>query len=726
MLDNLIDEFLKNPSNDLAINILRYMGATNQLKLGLIFADYFELLFPNSVELREEHSILCYKLEKYEQSYNIFEEILSFKGLKEDVLERILFNQHFSIDHISNRYTYYNKEKINKILSKEKSTLPLVTLSITTCKRLDLFKPTMNSVINCLDIELIDEWLCVDDNSSEEDRKEMQELYPFFTFIWKDINDKGHPRSMNIIKNKVKTPYLFHLEDDWKFFTKKNYIQECLDVLNVNNVIGQCLINKNYTETSEDISIKGGIFRQTNFGTRYYEHEYVRTEEEKNAWLNKYGNCLSSNYWPHFSLRPSLLRTSLFSIVGDFNENIGHFEMDYAYRYVEKGYISTFLEGIYSLHTGRLTSEKFDDTKINAYKLNNEQQFIKKPLTPVQETSEIDITELGINIKTYVLNLDRRPDRWENFKKNAKDLEFLNYERFSAIDGSSLQSTDQLQRIFDGNDYNMQVGAVGCAMSYFKMLTDLIYSEYDAFLFLEDDITISTGFDIKFLHLCKQLQNISWDIVFIGHHIKDNKDVGYKENKLPEIEKWDVFRSFKNSLGGTIGFIVSKEGAKKFLDFVNENRLINCVDTALQKSANELDVYYCYPHLVFSECIRHDNTGQVDTDIQNNFNSLSIPLIDKVKNEVDFFKEQNIEVKRYTKNIIFEKINTDEELICYCLDMNISDIVSFCKKNKIRYYTFDDMVIFIFKTDKDISRYFHIFQKNNKYDVNDCLKFLTK
>ena len=49
--------------------------------------------------------------------------------------------------------------------------------------------------------------------------------------------------------------------------------------------------------------------------------------------------------------------------------------MEYAYRYVNKGYKTCFLTGINSVHTGRLTSERDDDTKPNAYKLNNEAQF---------------------------------------------------------------------------------------------------------------------------------------------------------------------------------------------------------------------------------------------------------------------------------------------------------------------------------------------------------------
>ena len=45
--------------------------------------------------------------------------------------------------------------------------------------------------------------------------------------------------------------------------------------------------------------------------------------------------------------------------------------MEYAYRYFNNNYISVFFENIYSLHIGRLTSERFDDTKPNAYKLKN-------------------------------------------------------------------------------------------------------------------------------------------------------------------------------------------------------------------------------------------------------------------------------------------------------------------------------------------------------------------
>lgn len=719
MLDNLAKQFLDSPTVENGIKILEYTRSNNIFNIGVTIGEFLSNMYPTSIKLNEEYAINAYYGNYHEKAYDIFEKLLQLKGIDEETSFRLLFNQHFSMNQIADRYIGYDKDKVNNILNREKRKIPLVTLSITTCKRFDLFEKTINSIINCFDTDMIDTWLCVDDNSSDEDREKMKNMYPFFIFIFKDESLKGHPKSMNIIKQIVKTPYLLHLEDDWKFIVKRNYIKDALEVLNSDNKIGQCLINRNYSEIESDIGIKGGIFKTTDSGFRYYIHEFASTNEEILNWTKRHGGGLSSNYWPHFSLRPSLFRTSIFSEVGDFNENVGHFEMEYAYRYFSKGYISVFFEGIYTIHIGRLTSEKHDDSKINAYKLNNEQQFVKKPLTPILEEldSEIELSELGINIKTYVLNLDRRPDRWENFVKKAQPIEFLNYERFSAIDGSKLKSTTQLQRIFDGNDYNMQVGAVGCAMSYFKMLTELINSEYDAFLFLEDDIEISKDFDIKFFSLCKQLKNEEWDVMFIGHHIRNVADKSYKENKIPTIEKWDVYTSFQNSLGGTIGFMVSKNGASRFLDFVNRNRLINCIDTALQKSANELDVYYCTPHLVFSEC--YTNNRNVDTDIQNNFSSLSITLDEKINNELEFYKERDLMIEELDFENTILKLDSEDEFIIYCKD-NIDKIRTVCKQKNIKYYTYDEKVIFIINLSQDIDRYFHIFKTKDIYSVDDC------
>jgi hypothetical protein len=72
-----------------------------------------------------------------------------------------------------------SQQLINQLSIQKEN--PKIIFSITTCKRLDLFKKTIYSILNnWVDISKVDYFLCVDDNSSEEDRSEMKTLFPFF------------------------------------------------------------------------------------------------------------------------------------------------------------------------------------------------------------------------------------------------------------------------------------------------------------------------------------------------------------------------------------------------------------------------------------------------------------------------------------------------------------------------------------------------------------------
>ena len=186
MLDELSHKFLENPTEKNAVSILKYTCEKQLFNIGMILGDYLTKLFTYSLELKERYAINAYYGNDYKKAFEIFEEALKFTGIDEQTSFRLLFNQHFSFGHIENDYIKYNKEIVNSIINRPKSDLPRITLSITTCKRFDLFEKTMNSLLQCLDIEMIDNWLCVDDNSSEDDKRKMKELYPFFTFIFKD------------------------------------------------------------------------------------------------------------------------------------------------------------------------------------------------------------------------------------------------------------------------------------------------------------------------------------------------------------------------------------------------------------------------------------------------------------------------------------------------------------------------------------------------------------
>jgi len=412
MVDNLLKSWLITGGIKEAYDIIRKCGEMKLPHLGVLLGSYFSDIFSASIGILSETASRGFELKNFELCYDNLDNIMTYRNLPDESLKQITHNQGMCISFISNRYTYYNLEIVRSIMNRPTKPVPLITFTITSCKRYDLFELTINSFLNCCtDVDRIDKWFCVDDNSDPSDREKMQKNYPFFEFYFKTPTEKGHPQSMNIIRQRVNTPYIFHMEDDWKFFVKKPYISMCVDVLCQSPQIGQCLINRNYAETDRDTNIVGGFLNKTETGLRFFIHEYCSTPEQFQEFDKKYGIAPNSSYWPHFSFRPSLLRAVVLRVLGEFNERVSHFEQEYSIKYKNAGFVSAFLENIYCLHTGRLTSERWDESKANAYILNGEKQFGgKEQQIEMKENPPIDL-----NIKTYVVNLDRRPDRWQKF-----------------------------------------------------------------------------------------------------------------------------------------------------------------------------------------------------------------------------------------------------------------------------------------------------------------------
>ena len=261
-------------------------------------------------------------------------------------------------------------------------------------------------------------------------------------------------------------------------------------------------------------------------------------------------------------------------------------------------------------------------------------------------------------------------------------------------------------------------------MSHIKMYIELIYSDFDVYCILEDDIKLTSNFQNKFLNIFQQLKNNNWDLVYLGHHLRNlnDKEYAYDSNIIPTIQKMNVYQSFQLSLGGTIGYLITKSGAQKLLDFISETGSTNCIDTLQQKSANILNVYYCNPHLIYSECIRGQN--QIDTDIQHNLKSLSLSFETKVEDELNFYKNNNLKILKLDFENIINNILKEpkEEFYIYTIDdsKNIYKIKNICKEKSLKYYTIEEKALFIISSDKNIERYCHSFKIQNKYSIDDC------
>ncbi len=332
-------------------------------------------------------------IEYFRIAYILCNRIISRKMVIAD--EAIKQINHFRarcIEYVKDEYIFYNSEKVNVLYEKSKllkeseefkNKAPRkagVIFTVTTCKRFDLFEKTINSLINCTkDIDLIDEWLCVDDNSSEEDRTLMKEKYPFFTYIFKNPEEKGHSKSMNIIRDyviKSGYKYTLHMEDDWQAVVEMNYIKPCIQIIEENREgVKQVVQNRQYVQLirPRDIDLKGGFQRYLSNNYRYIVHEfYPKGSEEEAQFWKRINGGYSASYWPHYSLNPSIMESEVYKWLGPYNENVKHFEMEYASRYTNAGFKTGFFDNITRLHIGKLIGE---EGKKNAYELNELVQF---------------------------------------------------------------------------------------------------------------------------------------------------------------------------------------------------------------------------------------------------------------------------------------------------------------------------------------------------------------
>jgi glycosyl transferase family 25 len=397
----------------------------------------------------------------------------------------------------------------------------------------------------------------------------------------KKSSEKGHMNSMNIIYNKLaelKPTYWIHMEDDWLFFKKDSYVQKSIDFLDKyeNKNIHQILYNRNYTETY-DFDIQGGFQLEPGF--------IVHVKSDTIAGRN----C---GYWPHYSFRPSMTRVSAILSLGNYESPNTFFEREYANKYFAKGYKSAFFNTVTSLHIGKLTSDK---TGTNAYTLNGVGQF-----------AHIDSKKQ----RNFVINLLRRTDRKEAVEVAFEKQGITDYEFFEAVDGKTLEVTEEISKLFVGNDFGSRRGFIGCALSHLTLWKQLLKDNAPFYTIYEDDISLSDDFKETIEYVEK---NIKGDIVFLGYHSHTTKD------RMIESDDPISPLYLPKYIGGFFGYIVTQSGAKKLLDYIQINGIKHGIDYVMKISP--LECVECRPPLVFSDW--NENGKLIDTDIQQNYDGMN-------------------------------------------------------------------------------------------------------
>jgi GR25 family glycosyltransferase involved in LPS biosynthesis len=254
----------------------------------------------------------------------------------------------------------------------------------------------------------------------------------------------------------------------------------------------------------------------------------------------------------------------------------------------------------------------------------NNYSLIKKKFINNLKKSDPNNNEIKYEIpyKTLIVNLKKRLDRRENIIKQLEAVNFNEkYEFYEGVDGSQIEETVEMYELFKINDFGARKGFIGCALSHYNIWIDLL-KDYtnDYYVIFEDDIDLSTNFTKYFNDITSVMKDFhkKIDVLFMGYHNS------VKNDNINSIELCSF--SIDKYIGGTFSYIITKNGAKKMIDYILLNGIRHGIDYVM-KINRELCVFELSPHIVYSDWVK-EHFSEVDSDIQKDF---SVFNLDKVK-----------------------------------------------------------------------------------------------
>lgn len=208
------------------------------------------------------------------------------------------------------------------------------------------------------------------------------------------------------------------------------------------------------------------------------------------------------------------------------------------------------------------------------------------------------------SLKKKVINLDHRPEKFADYTKNQHVAQLSNVERFSAIEGKNydmnsdyIKNTFIMTQNFVGPNKNTNA-IVGCALSHYTLWQETVASN-SPMLVMEDDVVFEDRFIDRMAGLLidqsdvMDEQKAEYDIIFIGfHQHEDNCDAhGLKHTHMADtfgpndIVSFEYMRRYGTPSdasglhgGGTFGYLLTVNGAKKLVNMVHTSKIYFPVD----------------------------------------------------------------------------------------------------------------------------------------------------
>ena len=230
----------------------------------------------------------------------------------------------------------------------------------------------------------------------------------------------------------------------------------------------------------------------------------------------------------------------------------------------------------------------FNFLKINdfciLYNYLENSEFIKK------KNYELSIWD---NIDSYLINLDKRLDRYEETYKELNKINLNNFIRFSAIypEIEEIKESNLINpsKLWKKKNIEYLKCAGGCKMSHLQILksaySNSSSNNTDYIMILEDDVIFIENTNIYLSLALNDLENIDWDILYLGVNLKEKDSAIRIKPNLLKIKKGLT----------TTAQLFKRKNLKMIIDIIETS------DKEIDNTYNDLleDKYCVYPMCVY-------------------------------------------------------------------------------------------------------------------------------
>lgn len=192
--------------------------------------------------------------------------------------------------------------------------------------------------------------------------------------------------------------------------------------------------------------------------------------------------------------------------------------------------------------------------------------------------------------KMFVINLARRPDRWDKWLEQAKRWGVPLFEKFEGVDGATLEMTPTVKNLFRNNNFNNNPFGFGCALSHFLLWIRLIESQAPYYIIFEDDAQFSRPFKLPELPE-------DWDLFYFGGvNVENCKPPGIMYNNdvvMPTLEPYQNLT--------TVAYMISLKGALTLMQIIEQKGIDRHADKFLMSMHRIMKVFCYSPLMVFAD-----------------------------------------------------------------------------------------------------------------------------